>query len=58
MATVNTCIKFREVCTCVSYDIGQLYALSCLSVLSATLVYCGQTVGWIKMPLGTLELER
>jgi len=26
----------------------------CLSVcLSATLVYCGQTVGWIKMPLGT-----
>jgi len=27
--------------------------LSCLSVcLSVTLVYCGQTVGWIKMPLG------
>jgi len=24
--------------------------LSCLSVM---LVYCGQTVGWIKMPLGT-----
>jgi len=24
--------------------------LSCLSVMS---VYCGQTVGWIKMPLGT-----
>jgi len=25
----------------------------CLSVcLSVTLVYCGQTVGWIKMPLG------
>jgi len=23
-----------------------------LSVLSVTLVYCGQTVGWIKMPLG------
>ena len=23
-----------------------------LSVLSATLVYCGQTVGWIKMKLG------
>jgi len=22
------------------------------SVLSVTLVYCGQTVGWIKMPLG------
>ena len=27
--------------------------LSCLSVLSVTLVYCGQTVWWIKMPLGT-----
>jgi len=25
-------------------------SLSCLSV---TLVYCGQTVGWMKMPLGT-----
>ena len=23
----------------------------CLSVLSVTLTYCGQTVGWIKMPL-------
>ena len=23
-----------------------------LSVLSVTLVYCGQTAGWIKMPLG------
>ena len=26
--------------------------LSCLSVLSVTLVYCGQMVGWIKMKLG------
>jgi len=25
----------------------------CLSALSVTLVYCGQTVGWIKMKLGT-----
>jgi len=24
----------------------------CLSVLFVTLVYCGQTVGWIKMKLG------
>jgi len=35
---------------------GSPYAtgpMSCLSVLSVTLVYCGQTVGWIKMPLGT-----
>jgi len=33
------------------YAIG---ALSCLSVLSVTLVYmyCGQTVGWIKVKLG------
>jgi len=23
-----------------------------LSALSVTLVYCGQTVGWIKIPLG------
>ena len=26
--------------------------LSCLSVSSMTLVYCGQTVGWIEMKLG------
>jgi len=25
----------------------------CLSCLSVTLVCCGQTVGWIKMPFGT-----
>ena len=31
------------------YAIGPL---SCLSVLSVTLVYCGQTVGWIKMKHG------
>ena len=24
-----------------------------LSVLSVAMVYCGQTTGWIKMPLGT-----
>jgi len=27
--------------------------LSCVSGLSVTLRYCGPTVGWIKMPLGT-----
>jgi len=27
--------------------------LSVLSLLSVTLGYCGQTVEWIKMPLGT-----
>jgi len=30
-----------------------IYGTVVLSVLSETLVYCGQTVGWIKMPLST-----
>jgi len=25
----------------------------CVSCMFVTLVYCGKTVGWIKMPLGT-----
>ena len=29
------------------------HCLSVLSVCLVTLVYCGQTVGWIKMPLAT-----
>jgi len=29
-----------------------VHCLSVLSVLSVTLVYCDQTVGWIKMKLG------
>jgi len=29
-----------------------LSSLSCLFALPVTLVYCGQTVGWIKMKLG------
>ena len=28
------------------------WTVVCLSVLSVTLVYCSQTVGWINMPLG------
>ena len=32
---------------------GSPYATGPLSCLSATLVYSGQTVGWITMPLGT-----
>ena len=32
--------------------IGPLSVLSVRSVLSVTLAYCGQTVRWIKMPLG------
>ena len=36
------------------YAIGSLSVLSCLSVcLSVTFVHCGQTVGGIKMKLGT-----
>jgi len=35
------------------YDTGPMSRLFCLSCLSVMLVYCGQTVGWIKMPLGT-----
>jgi len=35
---------------------GSPYAIRplsvCLSCLSVTLVYCGQTVGWIKVKLG------
>ena len=35
------------------YAIGPLSVLCvCLSVLSLTLVYCGQTVGWLKIKLG------
>ena len=30
--------------------------LSCVYCLSVTLVYCGQTVGWIKMKLGEVGL--
>jgi len=32
---------------------GSPYATGPLSCLSVTLVYCDQTAGWIKMPLGT-----
>ena len=33
---------------------GSPYAIRPLSVLSATLVYCGQTVRWIKMKVDTM----
>jgi len=32
--------------------IGRLSCLSCPVCLSVTLVYCGQTIGWIRMSLG------
>jgi len=35
------------------HAIGPLSCLSCPVCLSVTLVYCGQTVGWMKMKLGT-----
>jgi len=31
---------------------GRPYRMVVLSYLSVTLVYCGQTVGWIRMKLG------
>jgi len=40
---VRPTLSDRYLCVCLS-------VLSCLSV---TLVYCGQTVGWIKMKFGT-----
>ena len=42
---------WATVCKTVALCRGTIVCLSCLSV---TLVYCGQTVGWIKMKLGTV----
>ena len=39
----SVCKTVRPIC---------YWTVVCLSVLSVTLVYCGQTVGWINMPLG------
>jgi len=36
-----------------SATVGSPYAIEPLSVCFVTLAYCGQTVGWIKTPLGT-----
>ena len=50
-----TCVRFRFFGRLLVKRFAQCYRtvdLSCLSVLSVTLVYCGQTVGWIKMKLG------
>ena len=44
------CILWQNGAT---YPIGPLSVLSVLSCLSVTLVCYGQTVRWIKMPLGT-----
>jgi len=37
---------------CLSVHLSVLSCLLCLFCLSVTLVYCGQTVGWMKMKLG------
>ena len=50
LVAFTTVRHYRADCDWVTvYAIGPL---SCLSVLSVTLVYCCQTVGWIKMKLG------
>jgi len=51
----NVCKTVRPMLSdrCLSSLSVSLSVLSCLSVcLSVTLVYCSQTVGWIKIPLG------
>jgi len=53
---ISTCID--SFCTVPLLFVKKRFALCyqtvvCLSCLSVTLVYCSQTVGWIKMPLGT-----
>ena len=50
--TISPAAFRATVCKTVRPVLSDRY-LSCLSVLSATLVYCGPTVGWIKMKLGT-----
>jgi len=49
--------KFCEVWTCGFWATvtsnGLPYATGPISCLSVTLVYCGQMVGWISLPLGT-----
>ena len=56
---MSVCFYFRNLLR--DYDFWatvckKRFALCCrtvvLSVMSVTLLYCGQTVGWIKMKLG------
>ena len=52
----NVKVKTLVVCEAIVLLGNRLYetvfCLSCQTCLSVTLVYCGQTVGWIKMKLG------
>ena len=51
-ATTDTCSFWATVTSnCSPHATGPM---SCLSV---TLMYCGQKIGWIKMPLGTVGTE-
>jgi len=49
-----TCAICCRPSVCLSWSVGSPYMLSdrCLSCLSLTFVFCGQTVRWIKMKLG------
>ena len=48
----NWVTVYKTVCPMLSVRCPVCLCLS-VCVLSVTLVYCGQTVGWIKMKLGT-----
>ena len=48
---INKLIRFWATVNSSPYAIGPLSV--CLSCQSVTLVYCGQTVGWIRMKLDT-----
>jgi len=49
----NIDFKLYHFCAIVYKTVCPMLSDRCLSCLSVTLVYCGQTVGWIKMKLGT-----
>jgi len=49
--TVRPVLSDRSLSVCLSVCLSVLSCPVC-PVLSVTLVYCGQTVGWIKMKLG------
>jgi len=51
-ATTDTCSFLATVTSN-----GSPYATGPMSCLSVTLVYCGQKVGWINMPLDTVGTE-
>jgi len=51
--TVNLADFWVTVCETVRPMLSDRCLSVCLACLSVTLVYCGETVAWIKMPLGT-----